>query len=74
MREYHPRDARAYEIGIGRQENVIGITQGWKLTGVIKAAEVKLADGSLQHCNQRSMELAVPNARVESKGTTDSND
>jgi hypothetical protein len=28
-----------YEIGMGGQERVVGITQGWKLSGAIKTAE-----------------------------------
>ena len=30
-------------------DRVVGITQGWKLTGAIKTAERKLADGTLSH-------------------------
>ena len=31
------------------QEKIIGISQGWKLTGAIKSAERKLAEGGLIH-------------------------
>jgi phage terminase large subunit-like protein len=44
-----------YEIGIGGQERVVGITQGWKLTGAIKTAERKLADRTLRHGGQGIM-------------------
>ena len=45
-----------------------GISQGWKLTGAIKTAKRKLADGSLCHSGQSLMAWAVGNARVEPKG------
>jgi phage terminase large subunit-like protein len=45
-----------------------GISQGWKLTGAVKTAERKLADGSLRHSGQGLMAWAVGNARVEPKG------
>jgi phage terminase large subunit-like protein len=56
------------EVGITGQEQIVGISQGWKLTGAIKTAERKLADGSLRHSGQRLMSWAVANARVEAKG------
>ena len=37
------------EVGIAGNDRVVGITQGWKLTGAIKTAERKLADGTLRH-------------------------
>jgi phage terminase large subunit-like protein len=57
-----------YDVGIGGQDRVVGITQGWKLTGAIKTAERKLADGTLRHGGQKLMAWAVGNARVEPKG------
>ncbi len=47
---------------------VAGVTQGWKLTGAIKTAERKLAEGTLWHCGQPMMAWSVGNARVEPKG------
>ena len=41
------------EVGIAGNDRVVGITQGWKLTGAIKTAERKLADGTLRHGGQR---------------------
>jgi len=38
------------------------------VTGAIKTAERKLADGSLRHGGARLMSWAVANARVEPKG------
>jgi phage terminase large subunit-like protein len=57
-----------YEVGISGQDRIVGISQGWKLSGAIKTAERKLADKSLVHGGQRLMAWAVSNARVEPKG------
>jgi phage terminase large subunit-like protein len=56
------------EVGISGQDRIVGISQGWKLTGAIKTAERKLADGALRHGGQRLMSWCVSNARVEPKG------
>ncbi len=56
------------EVGIVGNDRVVGITQGWKLTGAIKATERKLADGTLWHGGSKLMAWAVGNARVEPKG------
>ena len=56
------------EVGISGQDRIVGISQGWKLTGAIKTAERKLADGTLRHGGQGLMAWAVGNARVEPKG------
>lgn len=47
---------------------VVGVSQGWMLSGAIKTAERKLADGSLLHCGQPIMAWAVSNAKVEARG------
>src|SRR5262245_37079546 len=52
----------------GGQDRIVGISQGGLLTGAIKMAERKLADGLLRHGGQRLMSWAVANARMESKG------
>jgi phage terminase large subunit-like protein len=49
-------------------DKVVGISQGWKLSGAIKTAERKLAEGVLVHCAQKLMAWCVGNARVEPKG------
>jgi phage terminase large subunit-like protein len=46
------------------EEKVIGISQGWKLSGAIKTTERKLAEGVLIHGGQRLMAWSVGNARV----------
>lgn len=50
------------------EEKVIGISQGWKMTGAIKTAERKLAEGVLVHGGQPLMAWSVGNAKVEPRG------
>ncbi len=50
------------------KEKIIGITQGWKMTGAIKTAERKLAEGGLIHGGQAMMAWCVSNAKVEPRG------
>lgn len=50
------------------EEKIIGISQGWKMTGAIKTAERKLAEGALAHCGQPLMAWCVGNAKVEPRG------
>lgn len=50
------------------QELVVGISQGWKLTGAIKTTERKLAEGTLHHGDRPLMGWSVGNARVEPRG------
>lgn len=49
-------------------EKIIGISQGWKMTGAIKTAERKLAEGVLVHGGQPLMNWCVGNAKVEPRG------
>lgn len=49
-------------------EKIIGISQGWKLSGTIKTAERKLAEGVLVHAGRPMMARVVGNAKVEPKG------
>lgn len=55
------------EAGIP-EEKLIGVSQGWKLTGAIKTAERKLAEGVLVHSGQPIMNWCVGNAKVEQRG------
>jgi phage terminase large subunit-like protein len=55
------------EAGIP-EEKLIGVSQGWKLTGAIKTAERKLAEGVLVHGGQPLMAWCVGNAKVEPRG------
>jgi len=55
--------------GIGiNGDRVVGISQGWKMSGAIKTTERKLFDGTLAHGGTELMAWAVSNARVEPKG------
>lgn len=55
------------EAGIP-QEKIVGISQGWKMTGAIKTAERKLAEGIMVHGGQPLMNWCVGNARIEPRG------
>jgi hypothetical protein len=37
------------EVSIGGQDCIVNVSHRWKITGAIKTAERKLADGSLKH-------------------------
>ncbi len=50
------------------QEQMVGISQGWRLTGAIKTAERKLAEGAWRHGGQPLMAWCVGNARIEPRG------
>ena len=50
------------------QDKIVGISQGWKLTGAIKTLERKLAECGVIHCNQPIMAWSVSNAKVEPRG------
>ncbi|MNJ29719.1 Phage Terminase [compost metagenome] len=45
------------------EDKIVGISQGWKLTGAIKTTERKLAEGALLHCGQPLMAWACGNAK-----------
>ncbi len=50
------------------EEKVVGISQGWKMTGAIKTTERKLAEGAMHHGGQPLMAWSVGNAKVEPRG------
>lgn len=50
------------------EAKMVGIQQGWRLTGAIKTAERKLAEGVLVHGGQPLMAWCVGNAKVEPRG------
>ncbi|EQM72027.1 terminase large subunit [Pseudomonas tohonis] len=52
------------------EEQVIGISQGWRLGGAIKTTERKLAEGALTHGGQPLMAWCCGNARVEPRGNS----
>jgi phage terminase large subunit-like protein len=57
----------AEAAGIG-DDRIVGISQGWKLTGAIKSMERSLASGMFVHCGQPMMRWCVGNAKVEPRG------
>lgn len=50
------------------QDQIVGVSQGWKLVGAIKTTERKLAEGSLIHGGSPLMAWSVGNAKVEPRG------
>jgi phage terminase large subunit-like protein len=49
-------------------EQIIAISQGWKLNGAIKTTERKIAGGQMVHCGSALMAWCVSNARVVAVG------
>lgn len=57
------------ERGITTDEGlVVGIKQGFWLSGTIKWTERKIADGTMKHGGQRIMQWCVDNAKIELRG------
>ncbi|MDP9991979.1 phage terminase large subunit-like protein [Variovorax boronicumulans] len=52
-------------------EQIIGVSQGWRLNGAIKTTERKLAGGELIHGGRALMAWCVGNAKSEPKGNAD---
>lgn len=50
------------------EEKVIGVSQGWRMSGAIKTTERKLAEGGLVHGGQSLMNWCVGNAKIEPRG------
>jgi phage terminase large subunit-like protein len=50
------------------EEQLRGVSQGYKLNGAIKGAERKLYDGTLWHADQPMMTWCVSNAKTEARG------
>jgi phage terminase large subunit-like protein len=49
-------------------EQIVAVSQGWKLNGAIKTTERKVAGGEMKHGGRAIMAWSVGNARVEDKG------
>ena len=49
-------------------DRVVGIPQGWRLSGAVKTTERKVAEKTLTHGGRALMTWCVGNARVEPKG------
>ncbi|WP_063290973.1 terminase large subunit [Pseudovibrio sp. Ad5] len=54
-----------------KQEQLVGVPQGYKLSGVTKGMARKLADKSLVHGGSRLMAWCVSNAKTEKRGNAD---
>jgi len=54
--------------GAIEHDRIVGIPQGWRLSGAIKTTERKVAEKALIHGGQPLMTWCVGNARVEPKG------
>jgi phage terminase large subunit-like protein len=49
-------------------ERIVGISQGWRMSGAIKTLERKVAERSFTHDGSSLMSWCVGNARVEPRG------
>jgi phage terminase large subunit-like protein len=49
-------------------EQIVAISQGWKLNAAIKTMERKVAGAEVEHCDSPLMAWAVGNAKVEARG------
>lgn len=56
------------KLGVKRDDRIVAVPQGWRLSGAIKTTERRLAEGSLQHGGRPIMSWSVGNARVEPRG------
>ncbi len=54
-----------------KPEQIVGVPQGYKLSGVTKGMARKLADKSLVHGGSRMMAWCVSNAKTERRGNAD---
>lgn len=50
------------------KDRIVGIPQGYKLSGTINTVARRLAQGTLSHCGQPVMAWTVGNAKVEARG------
>jgi phage terminase large subunit-like protein len=55
------------ERGI-KMEQIVAVSQGWKLNGAIKTTERKVAGGEMVHGARPMMAWCVSNARIEDRG------
>jgi phage terminase large subunit-like protein len=61
--------------GISAQEpsdlnKVVGISQGWRLSGAVKTTERKVASGEMRHAGQPLMAWQVSNAKIEPRANS----
>lgn len=60
--------ADALQQGGITDDQIVGVSQGWRLSGAIMSTERALADGTLKHAGQAMMAWCVGNAKVEPRG------
>ena len=56
------------QAGLGGEDRVVGVSQGYKLQGAIKTLERKVSDRTFVHSGSRLLTYAVGNAKTELKG------
>lgn len=56
------------ELDDDGEQVIVGVNQGWRLSGTIKTVERRIAEGTLLHCGAPLMAYAVSNAKVEQRG------
>lgn len=49
-------------------DQIVGVSQGWRLGSAIKSTELYLSSGVLWHADQQLMDWSVGNAKAEPKG------
>lgn len=54
-------------VGIA-EDDILGVPQGWRLSGAIKTTERKLAEGAMHHGGAALMAWCCGNAKVEPRG------
>lgn len=57
------------EVGVP-QDKVIGISQGWKMSGAIMTSERRVAEGNLEHSGQPLMSWTIGNVKIEPRGNS----
>lgn len=62
------REKCGIDLSDDGKDRIFGISQGWKLTAIIKTVERMLAQGTFTHCSQALMDWSVGNAMVEPRG------
>lgn len=51
------------------EDKLVGVTQGFKMSGYIKTCENKIARGDMQHCDQDLLSWSVGNCRTVVRGS-----